>query len=160
MLAAFLESTKFIAHLLPVSFLRIFFGYLYTQEALNHIALGWLDRPLISARLGALLPQVDLNPYARILIETIGIPFWQEVSFLVIAIELAVGISFLLGYLVRPLALLASLLVLGQMSIAGPDELVLLKIILVVQIFLAWIGAGRVLGLDYYFYKKDRGIWW
>jgi thiosulfate dehydrogenase (quinone) large subunit len=31
---------------------------------------------------------------------------------------------------------------------------------LVLFLILAWLGAGRCLGLDYFFYKRDRGMWW
>jgi thiosulfate dehydrogenase [quinone] large subunit len=34
------------------------------------------------------------------------------------------------------------------------------KLHFVLFLVLAWLGAGRCLGLDYFFYKRDRGIWW
>lgn len=160
MFVAFLESIKFIAHLLPVSFLRIFMGYLYLEQARQHILLGWLDKPILSTKLSTLLTTTDFSPVARNFTEIWLIPYWLEVSFIIIAIEIAIGVSYLVGYLVRPLALLGVVLVLGQMTIVAMPELLHLKVLLVIHFFLAWIGAGRVLGFDYYFYKRDRGIWW
>lgn len=160
MFVAFLESIKFIAHLLPVSFLRIFMGYLYLEQARQHILLGWLDKPILSTKLSSLLMSVDFSPVTRNFIELWLIPYWLEVSFIIIAIEIAIGVSYLFGYLVRPLALFGVLLVLGQMTVVADHELLHLKVLLVIHFFLAWIGAGRVLGFDYYFYKRDRGLWW
>ena len=34
------------------------------------------------------------------------------------------------------------------------------KTILAVHVMMAWVGAGRCLGFDYYFFKRRRGIWW
>jgi thiosulfate dehydrogenase (quinone) large subunit len=160
MLASFFESIKFIGHLLPVSFLRIFLGYMYLEQGFNHIHLGWLDKPVLSSKLSEILLDESVTEWYRFLFEVIGIPHWLEVSFLIILLEIGIGISYLLGYLVRPMALIAASMVWFHMGISNPSQLMDLKIVLVVSIFLAWIGAGRVLGLDYYFYKKHRGIWW
>lgn len=161
MLASFFESTKFIAHLLPVSFLRIFLGYMYLEQALNHIKLGWLDKPALSSKLTSILASSsNLGEWYRVLLESIGIPYWLEVSFLIILLELAIGVSYLIGYLVRPMALFAAGMLWFQMGYSDPSEIMNLKVLLVVNIFISWIGAGRVLGFDYYFYKKHRGIWW
>jgi len=160
MLASFFESTKFIAHLLPVSFLRIFLGYLYLEQALNHIKLGLLDKPILSVKISQMLATGNLGEWYGFLMENIGIPYWLETSFVIILMELAVGVSYLCGYLVRPMALFAAGMLWFQIGIAEASEVMDLKILLVVNIFLSWIGAGRVLGFDYYFYKKHRGIWW
>lgn len=160
MLASFFESVKFIAHLLPVSFLRIFLGYLYFEQAINHIRLGWLDKPILSVKVSQLLSSSNLGEWHRLALENIAIPYWLEASFLIILLELAIGISYLAGYLVRPMALFAACMLWFQLGIVEPSQIMDLKILLVVNIFLSWIGAGRVLGFDYYFYKKQRGIWW
>lgn len=160
MLAAFFESTKFVAHLLPVSFMRIFLGYVYLQQALNHITLGWLDKPILSSKLSSILPSVEMGDWLRWVVENLAVPYWLEVSFVLIAFEFAIAISYLAGYLVRPIAVIAAILVWLQLPLAATGEVLLLKILLVLHIFLSWIGAGRVLGFDYYFYKKQRGLWW
>jgi len=160
MLASFFESTKFIAHLLPVSFLRVFLGYLYLEQAFNHVKLGWLDKPILSLKVTQILANNSLSEWNRIILESVAVPYWLEVAFVIILLELAVGISYLIGYLVRPMALFAAAMLWLQIGISEPGDIMNLKIMLVVNIFLAWIGAGRVLGFDYYFYKKHRGIWW
>jgi len=160
MLASFFESTKFIAHLLPVSFLRVFLGYLYLEQAFNHVKLGWLDKPILSLKVTQILANNSLSEWNRIILESVAVPYWLEVAFVIILLELAVGISYLIGYLVRPMALFAAAMLWLQIGISEPSDIMNLKIMLVVNIFLAWIGAGRVLGFDYYFYKKHRGIWW
>lgn len=160
MLASFFESTKFIAHLLPVSFLRVFLGYLYLEQAFNHIKLGWLDKPILSSKVTQILATNNVSEWYRSILESVAVPYWLEVAFVIILLELAIGISYLFGYLVRPMALFAAAMLWFQMGISEPVEIINLKILFVISIFLAWIGAGRVLGFDYYFYKKHRGIWW
>ena len=61
---------------------------------------------------------------------------------------------------VRPVALLAALVTLNFIFNSGPDIIELHKLHLVLFLILAWLGAGRCLGLDYFFYKRDRGLWW
>lgn len=160
MLSSFFESIKFVAHLLPVSFLRIFLGYVYLKKTFDHIDAGWLDKPILSSWIGEILPSLALSKWHLWSVETLVIPYWKEFAFLVIGMELAIGVSFLLGYLARPMAIIAGFMVWIQMSFVLPQEVVMYKILFVVQIFLAWVGAGRVLGIDYYFYKKQRGLWW
>ncbi len=161
MFAAFFESIKFVAHLLPVSFLRIFFGYVYLQQAIEHYDLGWLDKPALSLWLNQALLKAEIPPWYAWLIENAAIPYWQQTTFIIIGLEAAIGISYLVGYLVRPIALIGAGMMLAQFAFVPTlDQLVNYKILFVVHVFLAWIGAGRVLGFDYYFYKKQRGIWW
>lgn len=87
-------------------------------------------------------------------------PNWHIAAYAIVGVESLIGISFLLGYLVRPFALLGVLLNLNLLWIMGPDQALLYQTLLAIHFTLAWLGAGRCLGIDYYFYKKRRGIWW
>ena len=48
MLQAYFESLKYVGHLLPVSFLRIFLGYFYIEQALHDWKLHILGSSAIS----------------------------------------------------------------------------------------------------------------
>jgi thiosulfate dehydrogenase (quinone) large subunit len=61
---------------------------------------------------------------------------------------------------VRPAAILGAILALNFIYFGGPDNTALQQTHLVLFIVLGWLGAGRCLGLDYYFYKRQRGLWW
>ncbi|MCS6837433.1 MAG: DoxX family membrane protein [Bdellovibrionaceae bacterium] len=158
--SAFLESIKFIGHMLPVSFLRIFLGYVYFQQGLARLENGWLDKPILSSRFSDALEMGQVAPFFVYLIEKIGYPYWFYLTFLLIGIEIATGISYLLGYVVRPMSILIAIVTAFQVLAISTHDLTLAKLLLVVHIFLAWIGAGRVLGFDYYFFKRYRGFWW
>jgi thiosulfate dehydrogenase [quinone] large subunit len=71
-----------------------------------------------------------------------------------------IGISFLIGFLVRPTALLGALLMLNFIFAGGDAATSLQQTFLALFIVLFWVGAGRCLGFDYFFYKRQRGLWW
>ncbi|MCB0739248.1 MAG: hypothetical protein KDC92_17190, partial [Bacteroidetes bacterium] len=76
------------------------------------------------------------------------------------SLEFGLGICLLVGYLVRPASILAILLNLFLIWISPPHMALLYKTFIAVNITLGWLGAGRCIGFDYYFYKRMRGIWW
>jgi thiosulfate dehydrogenase [quinone] large subunit len=47
-----------------------------------------------------------------------------------------------------------------MLFISGPASEDFYKTILAIHLILAWVGAGRCLGFDYYFFKRRRGFWW
>ena len=159
MLAAFLESLRFIGHLLPVSFLRIFLGYVYLQKFGLFLDRYQKQIPLWPTQHVA---QKFLSPEtADYTFSSLGLWLFQHQSnwaFFYIGCLLAIALSYLLGYLVRPMAYLAAFLVMMEMG--WLESIDYSKLLLSVHIFLGWIGAGRVLGVDYYFYKRERGLWW
>ena len=88
------------------------------------------------------------------------IPNWQTVAFIIVGLEFAVAISYIIGYVVRPVALLGILLCVTMLFLSGPAHEDLYKTFLAIHLILAWVGAGRCLGFDYYYFKRRRGIWW
>jgi thiosulfate dehydrogenase [quinone] large subunit len=159
MLAAFLESLRFIGHLLPVSFLRIFLGYVYLQKFAvfleryqKQIPL-WPSQQIAQKLLQGSGAEGALFSWGAWLFQHQG--SW---AFFYVGLLLAIAISYMLGYLVRPMAYIAALLVFMEMG--WLESMDYSKLLLSVHIFLGWIGAGRVLGVDYYFYKRERGLWW
>jgi len=160
MLLAFLESVKYVGHLLPISFLRIYLGYYYLQDALNKFRGDFLSRPRLAFQIEEWLPISHAPDWYKVLIHIYIVPHWQKLAFIILGIEFAIAISYILGYVVRPIALLGVLITFNLLFISGPHQEELLKTFLAIHLILGWVGAGRCLGLDYYFYKRRRGIWW
>lgn len=160
MLVSFFESIKYVGHLLPVVFLRVFLGYYYLLQALAKYKGDFLTRPRIAEQISEFLPASQAPNWYKFIVTTQFIPHWQWVAFTITGLEFAIAISYLFGYVVRPMALVAALLCLQlhYVSPAGTDQLYMT--FLGIHLTLAWIGAGRCVGLDYYFYKRRRGLWW
>lgn len=160
MIVAFLESIKYVGHLLPLVFLRVFIGYYYLIQAVHNYRGDFLTRPRIAEQLAEFLPASQAPAWYKIFVATYMVPHWQTTAFIVTGIQFAIAFSFLAGYLVRPISLLGALLCL-HMHFAGPANQGELYITFMgIFLTMAWIGAGRCVGLDYYFYKRQRGIWW
>ena len=160
MLQAYFESIKYVGHLLPMSFLRIFLGYYY----LNLVVQDW---PKFAMKVGgysdvfvAALNKAQVPAWYRLLLSEQIIPNWQIYAFIIITLQLVVGVSYIIGYVVRPVSALAVLLCLNYMTIYSIDQEIFFKLLIACHIMLAWVGAGRCLGIDYYFYKRRRGLWW
>lgn len=160
MFLSFFESVKYVGHLLPISFLRIFLGYYYFQKALIKYHGDFLTRPRIADQIAEWLPASHAPAWYKLFSSAYLIPHWQTVAFILVGLEFAIAISYIAGYVVRPMALIAAFLSLNLLFISGPGSEELIKTFFAIHIVLAWIGAGRCLGVDYYFYKRRRGIWW
>jgi len=160
MFAAFFESVKYVGHLLPLSFLRVFLGYSYLQAALLMLNSDFLERPRLAAEIAEILPGLQAPLWYKSAIESLLIPHWQTFAFIVMGLEFAIAISYLFGYVVRPMALIASFLALNQLILAGAGHDDLPRLLMAIHLLMAWVGAGRCLGFDYYFFKRRRGFWW
>lgn len=160
MFVAFFESVKYVGHLLPISFLRVFLGYYYLQSALEKFKGDFLVRPRLAAQVAEALPAIQAPQWYRLFLENALIPNWQVFAFAILGFEFAIAISYLLGYVVRPMAILAVILSLNMLVISGPQYDDMYKTFVAIHLMMAWVGAGRCLGLDYYFFKRRRGIWW
>ena len=160
MIYSFFESLKYSGHLLPISFLRFFIGAYYLQHFLEKYNGDFLNRPTLAAQIAESIPGLQIPGWYKLFLETLFIPHWQIFAFTILGIELCIAISYLLGYVVRPIAIVAAILSLNLMILLGPATEDLNRIFVVIHLTLAWLGAGRCLGLDYYFYKRQRGLWW
>jgi thiosulfate dehydrogenase (quinone) large subunit len=160
MLQAYFESIKYVGHLLPISFLRIFLGYFYMDLVFkdwSHFlaGVGGYAETFVEA-----LNKSHIPPWFRLLLSEQIIPYWQTYAFFIIGIQLVVAISYIIGYVVRPVSILAVLLGIVYLLIFPAEQEIFFKLLIACHIVLAWVGAGRCLGLDYYFYKRRRGVWW
>ncbi len=160
MFVAFFESVKYVGHLLPISFLRVFLGYYYLQQALKQFRGDFLNRPRLAEQISEALPNVHIPDWYRLFLENMVVPHWQSFSFLILGLQFAIAFSYLLGYVVRPIALLGVALSFHYLVMTGAQFGDLYKTFIAIHLMMAWVGAGRCLGFDYYFFKRRRGIWW
>ncbi len=160
MFVAFFESFKYVGHLLPITLLRVFLGYYYLNQALLKYRGDFLIRPRLAATIAEYLPASHAPYWYKTVVETQIITNWQAFSYGITALEFAIAFSFIIGFLVRPVAILGLILCLNMMILAGPNAEDLNKTFAAIHFTLAWLGAGRCLGFDYYFYKRQRGLWW
>lgn len=160
MLIAFFESIKYIGHQLPVALLRIFLGYYYFNEGLQKIKSDFLTSPKLAEMISDGLAINTASPWYQIFLDNIVVYNWKTFSHLIVLSEILVGVSFLVGYLVRPMAVLGVILSVHYLLLFRLEYEPFYKLLIVSHIVLAWIGAGRCLGIDYFFYKRNRGILW
>jgi thiosulfate dehydrogenase [quinone] large subunit len=160
MFVAFFESLKYVGHLYPIAFLRIFMGYYFLNMAMARLGGEFLRQPRLAAVIMDNLPESHLPTWYANFLQYVVVPNWQFFSYFITYCEFVIGISFLIGFLVRPTAILGSLLMLNFIFAGGDIATSLQQTFLALFIVLFWVGAGRCLGFDYFFYKRQRGLWW
>ncbi len=160
MFVAFFESIKYVGHLFPIALLRVYFGYIYLNQALTRYGSDFLEEARLAESALHWLPRSLAPTWYQAFVETVLVPNWPLFAVIITVSEFLIGISFLFGYLVRPFCLLGFLLSLNMLWIYGPDMADLYRTHIAIFLTLAWLGAGRCLGMDYFFYKRRRGIWW
>lgn len=159
MFVAFFESIKYVGHLFPLAFLRVFIGYFYLSQALQKYNGDFLTQPRIADWISESLALSTAPSWYHDFLQQVVIQQWKFFSGIIVVFELLIGLSFLLGYLVRPVALLGIILSVFYLSVM-PGQDIIFKTFIAIHVTLLWLGAGRCLGFDYYFYKRHRGIWW
>lgn len=160
MLQAYFESLKYVGHLLPISFLRIFLGYFYLQQAIHDWQIHIVGNSVVSDLLVEALNKTQMPFWYRLFLTEHLMSHWTFYAFLLVGIQAIIGISYLIGYVVRPASILGFVLCLNYLAVSGISQEYFFKLMIAAHILMAWVGAGRCLGLDYYFYKRYRGIWW
>lgn len=160
MLQAYFESLKYVGHLLPVSFLRIFLGYFYIEQAVRDWKSHVLGNSVVSDLLTEALGKSNMPYWYKLFLSEHLLPHWNIYAFILVGIQLVIGISYVIGYVVRPTSILAVLFCLNLLVISSLGHEFFFKLMIACHLFMAWVGAGRCLGVDYYFYKRYRGIWW
>lgn len=160
MILAYIESFKYVGHLWPITLLRLVMCWQYFRMAMHHLQSSYLQHPYLSEQLRLKMETMGvLNSYLHFW-EVLIQENWWIVSFVVVVSELVIAVSYLLGYLVRPVSLWAAFLSLHLFWLveAQGDSTQLFAFFIHMTFCLA--GAGRCLGLDYYFYKSRRGLLW
>ncbi|MBK7843821.1 MAG: DoxX family membrane protein [Bdellovibrionales bacterium] len=160
MIVSFFESMKYVGHMLPVAFLRVYTGYYFFNRAMEHFDGDFLVQPILSRSIDEWLPVSQAPEWYKDVLESIVVPNWKIFAYLVTYCEFAIGICFIIGFFVRPTALLGIFLTANLFYQTGPFVSDLHRLFLAIFMMMWWVGAGRCMGMDYFFYKRQRGIWW
>lgn len=160
MVVTFFESFKYVGHLFPVVVLRIYVGVFFLSSAYEKYSGDFLFSPRLAATINEWLPLSEAPIWYQRTVETVVVPNWQIFAYLLTYCEFLIGLSFLIGFLVRPLAILGFFICLHYLYTTAPAVSDMYQVFVTVFMVLAWLGAGRCLGFDYYFFKRQRGIWW
>ena len=160
MLVSFFESIKYVGHLYPIAFLRFYLGYHFLHTALVRINGEFLKQPRLAALIMDSLPTSNLPAWYANLLQQVVVPHWQFFAYFITYCEFIVGVSFLLGFLVRPVSILGIFLMINFIYAGGTAMGTVQPTYLVLFMVMFWLGAGRCLGFDYFFYKRQRGLWW
>lgn len=160
MIVSFFESIKYVGHLFPITFLRIYVGYFYAKEAYAAYYGDFLTQPRLAAQVNEWLPKHQVPELYKNFFEKVVVTQWQAFAYLVDFIYIVVAVSFITGFLVRPVAIIAIILSWHFLYISSPDQATAHQLLIVLCLTLCWVGAGRCLGFDYHFYKRRRGLLW
>ena len=160
MFQAYFESLKYVGHLLPVSFLRIFIGYFYVKQAFYDWKLHIIGNSVVSDILVEALNKTQMPYWYRLFLSDQLMPHWGAYAFILVGVQFIIGLSYIIGYVVRPTSVLAFLFCINYLLISSQGHEFFFRLLMACHLFMAWVGAGRCLGLDYYFYKRYRGVWW
>ena len=158
MFAAFLESIKYVGHMWPVAIVRILLGYQYISIVLARLQSGYFQHAYISERLK--LTGIESTSFYFEIFKSLIQSQWLIMTYVLVGIEVLVGISYILGFGVRVASFLGMILSLHIYFyfdfITSPGQLY----VFYVHLLFCLLGAGRCLGLDYYFFKSRRGLLW
>lgn len=158
MFLAYLESVKYVGHLWPLALVRIVIGYHSLSLAVQRWQAGYLENAYISEKLN--LSEAMVSGFYFDLVKSVVQSQWLAATYMLIFAESLIGISYILGFGVRVTSLLglvvASHLYLFFEFASSPGQVYLIYI----HLLFCLLGAGRCLGLDYYFYKSRRGLLW
>lgn len=160
MLASFFESIKYVGHLWPVALVRVLLGYHYLSTAMFRLQKGYIEHAYISEQLNLSEDHLMASGLYFEIFKGLIQSQWLVMTYVLIATEFLIGFSYILGLGVRLTSLLGLLLSLHVYLyfelVVGAGQIYLLFI----HLLFFLLGAGRCLGLDYYFYKSRRGLFW
>jgi len=160
MLVSFFESFKYVGHFVPIAVLRMILGFKIFSKAVEHYQGDFLKQPILAAMINEWLPQSSAPAWYIYYMDNFVVSNWQIFSYTITYIEFLIGVSFILGFFIRPVSIIGLLLSLNFLWISEPNISAFYGVLIILFIVLGWLGAGRCLGVDYFFYKRKRGIWW
>lgn len=160
MFYSFLESFKYVGHLFPLVILRVYMGVWFLDQALEKYRGDFLSQPRLAALITDNLPAAQVPDWYRSFMDSVVVPHWQIFAYTQTYFEFLIGVGLILGFLVRPISLAGFILALQALALSLPEQADFHRLHVIVFLTLAWLGAGRCLGMDYYFFKRQRGWLW
>lgn len=160
MITELLESLKYVGHYFAICFLRICIGVHILNLSLTKYYNDYLNEPLLSAQVNEFLNISQNHASINFFFLELVRPYWTIFAQIQFGLEFVAGILLILGFLVRPVVILLLIYFWLFSYIQDPILLSWVSVLSVTLIGLGWAGAGRCVGLDYYFYKRYRGFLW
>ena len=160
MLISFFESFKHVGHLIPIAGLRIYLGVYYIYECYSRYNNDFVSANIIPSLIkDNLSEQLNIGGYQNFISGYI-LDHWKFVAYFVLICVLLIGISFIFGFMVKVFSLIAIFLSLHILMFGSSSDFLIHQILIGVNLTFFLIGAGRCIGIDYFFYKKTRGLFW
>lgn len=160
MLISFFESFKYVGHLWPVALLRVYTGWFFLSAGIHKVEQQFLTSPVLQTTIEKWISNGAVVQHYAPFLQNLVLTHWQVFSYLVVTSEIAIGLCYIVGFMVRPAALVAIFLNLNILMAGGPEVAMINKIFIAISACLFLLAAGRCVGFDYYFFKKIRGFWW
>ncbi len=160
MIRELLESLKYVGHYFAIFFLRMYVGLYIFNLGLDKLYGAYLTEPLLAAQINEFLNISKTPAGIDYFFLNIVRPYWTTFSKLQVGIELGAGLLLILGFLVRPVMLIIIFYLWIFSYIQAPELWPWMSMLSAVMFSLGWAGAGRCMGVDYYFYKRYRGFLW
>ena len=160
MLASFFESIRYVGHMYPMVILRIYLGVYFCFSFYDKWTTGFVSLPTVADEIIQNLVQSEAPLWYQNIVSSVVIPQWQIWANINMLSELLIGLSFIIGFLVRPMALVGAFFVFNFVVIGGSTNIEFNRLLFILFLTMAWFSAGRCLGMDYHFYKRKRGLWW
>lgn len=155
-----IESLRYINHLWPIVILRIYASLFFFNHYNQKAAGGYLTQPKISALIDEYLYANHPPAWVETFFVNVVQANWSFYAKAVVNTEWMLGILFFIGFLNRPAALFSIVFIYIMSFVSGPVEQGQLYPMLAILVTLAVFGSGRVGGVDYFFYKRQRGLIW
>lgn len=157
-----IESFRYANHMWPLLLLRWYVSYKFFAAAAEKQLMNYLKEPRLSAAIdehlfaaGVQVPSWVSSFYLNWVQDS-----WQLWSGVFINLEWTLGLLFLIGFLNRPAALIGAGYLYLTSYIGPAAEWTACGQLIVILFVLALFGSGRVGGVDYFFYKRQRGLLW
>lgn len=160
MIRELLESLKYVGHYFAIFFLRIFVGVYILNMGLDKFYGSYLTEPLLAAQINEFFNISSTSWGADYFFLEVVRPYWTSFAKIQVGIELLTGFLLIIGFLVRPVMLVLVIYLWGLSYIQAPELWPWISMLSAVLFSLGWAGAGRCVGVDYYFYKRYRGFLW
>lgn len=161
MIIAFLESFKYRGHLWPIALLRIYVGTFFLHMGIRHMQEGVSVHPIFQGVVQRFAAESHFSSSVLIALQSWLLNHGQLINQIGLIVLFIIGVSFVLGFMVRPSALMALALTYNFMlAEKGMDDFWLYEVLMALTLAFFFVAAGRCWGFDYYFYKRVRGLWW
>lgn len=154
------ESLRYVGHYFALCFLRISIGIYIWQWGWAKWTGSYLTDPILAGN----IEQWAVKNRPPFFIETLFTDYmrtyWSVVAYAQTIFELLAGFLLIIGFCVRPTSLLLVVYFWFFSYIEPQTSWNFINLFLLSLFTVSWAGAGRCLGIDYYFYKRRRGLLW